>query len=558
MSDTATSESPDVLRRAPPAPADQGRRRGIVALNAVLIVLCLVFGAAFSYWRGQDVNFDQLNYHYYVAHAFQADRLSQDVAPAQIIHSYFNPALYFPFYFMVRHFPPPAAGMVLGSLHALNFWLVAIILWIVTPNLRLAPRVAAVACGVAISAAGPMTISEIGTTMSDLLVSLPILAGLALLMRADFGNRNAIRAALSIAVAGALLGASVSLKLTSASFAVAFAAAALVGWESWRSRLIAIVATALGGLVGAAAAGGFWYLRMWRMFHNPVLPFFNTIFKSPDYRTDASVFDDRFVPHGLLDALSYPFRWATTQHISSELDFRDGRFAILIVLGIAATAIRVALPGQAKGVSARLAPAGRRLITFCVVALCVWMYVWSIQRYIATLELLTGPAVLVLLQWIGLSRPRGGWALAAAAGGLAAVCVTTVRPTDWGHIAWGRTWFTVDIPPAKNGHPVYFLDGAPLSYIVPELQPGASVVEIIAWEDMRPTRDTVFTRRIKALLADPDNDVIRVIAAEPVSDSFRQTIAAYGLQVDDAGCQTTPGRPAPIIWCPINRVVPSQ
>jgi hypothetical protein len=558
MSETATSKSPASLRRPRSASADRGRRRGIVALNAVLIVLCLGSGAAFSYWRGQDINFDQLNYHYYIAHAFLADRLGRDVAPAQIIHSYFNPVVYFPFYFMVRHFPPPAVGMVLGALHALNFWLVAIILWIVTPKLRLAPRVAAVLCGLAISGAGPMTISEIGTTMSDLLVSLPILGGLALLMRADFSNRSPVRVALSIGIAGALLGASLSLKLTSASFAVGFAAAALVGWESWRTRLTAVIAAALGGVAGAAAAGGFWYLRMWRMFHNPVLPFFNTIFKSPDYRADAPVFDDRYIPHGLPDALSYPFRWAASQHISSELDFRDARFAILIVLGIAAIAVRAALPRQAPAVPAQLAPAGRRLITFFVVAFCVWMYVWSIQRYIATLELLTGPAALVLLQSIGLFRLRGGWPLPAAAGCLAAVCVTTVRPTDWGHIAWGKTWFTVDIPAAKNEHPVYFLDGGPLSYVVPALQPGASAVDIIAWEDMRPTRDTVFVRRIKALLADPDNDVIRVIAAEPVSDSFKQTMAAYGLQVEDAACRTAPGRPAPLIWCPVTRIAASQ
>ena len=533
------------------------RNRGLIVLNGVLIVLCLGFGAAFAYWRGQDTNFDQLNYHYYVPYAFWADRLSQDVAPAQVIHSFFNPVLYFPFYFMVRHFSPPAVAMVLGAFHGLNFWLVAVIMWIVTPKLRLAPRVAAVVFGLAISAAGPMTLSEIGGTMSDLLASLLILAGLALLMRADFGNRNTLRVAISIAIAGALVGAAASLKLTSASFAVGFAAAALVGWNSWRSRLIAIVATAFGGGVGAVAAGGFWYLRMWRMFHNPVLPFFNKIFRSPDYRTDISVFDDRFVPHGLLDALSYPFRWATSQHVSSELDFRDARFAILILLGIAAFVVHVALRKQAPGAPARFAPAGRRLIVFFVVAFCVWMYVWSIQRYIALLELLTGPALLVLLQGIGLSRRLGGWPLAAAAGGLAWVCVTTVQPTDWGHIPWGKTWFTVDIPPAKNDHPVYFLDGAPLSYVVPELQPGSSVIDIIIWEDMRPGNDTVFVRRIKALLADPANDVIRVIAAEPISDSFRQTIAAYGLKVVDAECKTIPGRPAALIWCP-SPVAPSQ
>ena len=45
------------------------------------------------------------------------------------------------------------------------------------------------------------------------------------------------------------------------------------------------------------------------------------------------------------------------------------------------------------GASMQWTPAGQRLAIFFVVAFCLWMYEWSIQRYIVVLELLLGPAL---------------------------------------------------------------------------------------------------------------------------------------------------------------------
>ncbi len=369
-------------------------------------MLSAMLGASLAYSLGQDVNFDQLNYHAYVADAFWTNRAGRDVAPAQIIHSFFSPLVYLPFYFMIKHFSPDMVGTMLGAIHGLNLSLVAVITWIVTPALRLVERLPTVAAAVVISAASPMAISEVGTTLSDLLTSIPVLGGLALLMRAEFQPGRAMSTSKWIVLAGALVGAAVSLKLTNAAFAIGLFAAAMVGWRSWSERVTAIAATCAGGCLGFAACGGFWYLRMWRTFGNPFFPYYNAIFRSPDYPSTASVFDQRFLPHGLMEALCYPFFWAVSEQ--AELPSRDIRFAVLIVAGLVALGVRVA---RGPNASMQWTQAGQRLAIFFAVAFCLWMYEWSIQRYIVVLELLLGPALVIVLQWCGF---RGcGWGFCA-------------------------------------------------------------------------------------------------------------------------------------------------
>jgi hypothetical protein len=521
-------------------------RRGRIALHAAIIALCAAIGAILSFTRGQDICFDQLNYHYYSAYAYLTDRLGRDVAPAQVMHSYFSPLVYVPFYLMVRHFPPRAVGMALGALHGLNLWLVFVIARIVTRAMPPTARTIAIVAAVAISALSPMAISEFGTSMTDIVISLPVLAGLALLMNADF--RQGPWAIVGIVLAGGLLGGATSLKLTGASFAIGLAVAALIGWTSWRHRVLAFLATASGGAIGFAVAGGAWYLTMWRSFGNPVFPYFNTIFRSPDYPAAKPLFDEHFIPHGVLEALSYPFRWTQIQMTTSEASFRDMRFAVLIVLGAIALAMRL-MRGRA---SPGGAPAGRRLIAFIAVAFAIWLYLWSIQRYLIPLELLAGPAIVVLLQWCGLSQVTRRHALAATAAALAIVCAFTIRSPDWGHLGWRKTWYEVNVPPPEGADPIYFLAGEPLSYVVPSLPSDAAAIGVIPWENLPSWGDTVFLRRIHELLADPRQSPLWAVASGQPSDDFKTAIAAYGLRLAPP-CVTTKGRPVPLTWCRLDR-----
>src|SRR5688572_22699541 len=68
----------------------------------------LVFGlpaaicAAWTVRAGKDVNWDLLNYHYYIAFQLLAGRVDQDFFAASA-QSYLNPVGYLPFYLMVAH-----------------------------------------------------------------------------------------------------------------------------------------------------------------------------------------------------------------------------------------------------------------------------------------------------------------------------------------------------------------------------------------------------------------------------------------------------------------------
>jgi hypothetical protein len=524
-----------------------------VVRHGTIIVLCIALGAAVALARGQDINFDQLNYHYYSAYAYETHRLDQDVAPGQVMHSYFCPIVYLPFYFMVRNLSPSLAGMGLGALHGLNLWLVFVIASTVARALPPPARISMTIAAVAISAASPMAISELGTSMADLLVSLPILAGVALMLRAD-GERGRLALTIaSIALAAALMGAAASLKLTAAAPAIGLAAASAIGWRLWRHRLIAIMATGLGGVIGFVSVGGSWYLSMWRMFGNPVFPYFNTVFRSPDYPSQTALFDARYVPHSILQALSYPFLWVTTQTKTAEIPFRDIRFALLTVLAVTVLGLRVSARTGAAGTPTM---AGRRLIVFFAVAFCLWLYEWSIQRYLVSLELLAGPAIVVLLQWSGCFGRVRGKTLIAMAAALAVLCIGSMQAPDWGHLGWQSDWYVVEAPAATSEPAFYVMDGEPLSYVVPALPSRPAAIEVVAWENVPSWGDTAFLRHIHALLADRRDRPAWAVASGPLSDHFKTAIARYGLK-PEGRCQTTDGRPFSLTWCPLVRTSPS-
>src|SRR5262249_53996648 len=80
-----------------------------------IVITAIVLTVAF----GKDTNFDQLNYHFYVAHSLLNSRVTEDFFPANQ-QSYLNPLPYLPFYWMVKAgWPSMLIACVLASIHAL-------------------------------------------------------------------------------------------------------------------------------------------------------------------------------------------------------------------------------------------------------------------------------------------------------------------------------------------------------------------------------------------------------------------------------------------------------
>ena len=460
------------------------RRRNPALAPVAIIIGAMLAGALYAWYAGDDINWDWQNYHDYNVWALIHGRYAIDVMPAGL-QTYFNPLVYFLAYGLRHALPPLYGGLAMGAIHGLN--LVAV--WYLTRAL-LGNQSGFVTIGAAllIAATGPMTLSEVGTSFSDILTAAPIVAGVALIVSADANARPRYLAA------GLLIGAMVGLKLTNVIFAAGAAVAVLLAARP----VIAVGYLALGGVIGGLATGGFWSLMLWRDFGNPVFPLFNGLFHSPEL-PQSNLLDNQFLPRSVAEALAYPIYWLRGLHPSSEFSFRDARFAVLLILLPAAYIARVV-----KG-SRIFARRDIQFIAFFVVSYLAWLTLFSIQRYAIVLELCCGPLIVLLLLRavgsIGIAErrllPVANGAIAVAAIGIA----LWSQPGDWWRRPWSMPYRPV-ISERLRQPATYMLLNKPTAYIAPLLPPrsrfyqiGDIVVPVVS--------GGVFDKRIRAGFADP-------------------------------------------------------
>lgn len=436
----------------------------------------MIAGALYTLAMGEDANWDWQNYHEYNVWAVITGRYDIDVIPAGF-QTYFNPLVYFPVYWLRHLLPPPAGLAIMGAIHGLNL---ALVWWMTRVLLGNATTVAALAAAIVIAAFGPMTLSEVGTSFSDILTALPIVAGFTLILsRADTDR-------VRILLAGLLIGAAVGLKLTNVVFALGAVAAMLLTTRP----LAGLFYLALSGIIGSVATHGVWSLMLWRDLGNPIFPLFNGVFTSPEL-LPTNILDLQFMPRSLLDALAYPFFWLLGDHRSSEYPFRDARFAIVMMLIPIAILTRIV-----RGVPIFTRRDAQMFALFGV-SYAAWLGLFSIQRYAVALELLCGP-VIVLLIW----RMLGAASSANLAAPIVAVAIALwSQPGDW----WRRPWsdpYRPVISEQLKQPAIYLMLDKPLAYVAALLPPQSRFYQL-ADIALPILSGGTFDHRIRAGLAAP-------------------------------------------------------
>lgn len=421
--------------------------------NAIVLLSFVIAAGWYSLHRGQDVNWDLKNYHYYNAYAYLHDRLTFDIAPAQL-QSYHNPLLDLPFYGLVALLNdwPRVIAFVMALPAAL-----AVFFLFRTLNLAMrdAPdREAHIVIAMLFGICGAAGISQWGSTMNEWHVTALAMAAVFVVVRAAARSTLSWQALL---LAGVISGAAAGLKLTASVSCTALFVALLALDRRGRSLL----PFALGAGAGLLAVSGAWMLTLYEQFESPLFPYFNNVFQSP-WIEARDILPKTFNPKSLTDAVLFPLGMLKRNSLASEPSLRDWHLPFLYLAGLAlvlkslgARAFRLAeLPA--------LDPLDRFLVAYVLTYYVLWLAVFAIYRYLIPLELLSGWLLAVLLRKLLPQIRLLPW-LAVA---LAVLWAMKLNP-NWGRVPFGERFFDVVVPAIPDNALVLLSSEEPLAYVVP-------------------------------------------------------------------------------------------
>ena len=366
-------------------------------LHRYFCILVPLLCGLYSWWLGQDCNWDLRNYHRYSPFALLNGKLTLDLAPAGI-RTYFNPALDLLYYWMTRYWTAPLAGLVMGFIHGLIFPLLLGIARAVCSGL---PEGDQNRVPLLLALAGMLTVgflTSVGNSMGDISSALPVLAALCLVTQHWDRLHADARATMGpLLLAGVLAGAGAGLKLTNMVYALSMCSALVMLPTSWRNRLSVITWFGIAVLIGLAISAGYWFWLMWTRFGNPLFPMFGSVFPTPLAPAGLD-YDINKMPQSALQALFWPILLTLDHDLVSEVRLDQLNWALVYLLFIdrgVLTIIRKINGGIPSPVP-RHSP-GDYLLAHLALGFVLWMACFSIYRYLVTIEVLTPLAIWLLL-----------------------------------------------------------------------------------------------------------------------------------------------------------------
>ena len=313
------------------------------------------------------------------------------------------------------------------------------------------------------------------STRNDAISALGFIFALVFLLPQD----KLVPSYKALAIASFTLGAFMGMKVTNVVYILGFAAAVLVVMPTWRTRIQAASICAVFGFIGILLFGGPWAWYLWQELGNPVFPMANGIFHAP-LGPELSFRDTRYLPSGIVQGLIYPVHFLFDGSLINEENFFDPRFQ-MTYFGAPVIALLSLLQMQK-----RKAKTLRPVIAVSIgllVAILAWLFMFSIERYMAAAWLL-GPsflACLMCLLWPKLLQHRK--ALVPTIAVCTLICMTTqsgpIRRTAWDTA--GQAYIQMDLPREFDfEHSIVIFSGSyPSAFIAPAFPKSALLTHAV-------------------------------------------------------------------------------
>lgn len=413
-------------------------------------VLCILFSSSIGLFLGQDLNWDAINYHFYLPHLALDGRFDQDFFAAGK-QSYLNPLLYFPFYFMVNSgVSPVVIVFVLSALQSFTFFILFLLIWALLKG-KVSFSSLVLIC--LVSSCSPVALQLLGSTFSDLFIAGFQLLSLFYLVLASRGNywKN-------LFLSGFFMGAAAGFKYVYAIYCLPLGGAVLLMFFRQGKNLFkALLACVLGGVVGFLSADGWWAYKLYIEFGSPTFPYFNGVFSS-DFYFDVSYPIDRFRKDDIFEILSFPFRVALPEpYYYSEVISPDVRLIVSFIFIVVSICVVVFFRGKFK-----FTPVALSLLTFFVSSFFIWAWISGNGRY-AIILLFIAPVVSMLAVYRIFSERvhRICWGVVL----VVQFCVIVIAGVPrWSPIEWADEWYPYEVPVELTLKPALFLSGEVISF----------------------------------------------------------------------------------------------
>jgi hypothetical protein len=479
---------------------------------------------------GPDRNWDLANYHLYDPYAYLHGRYSFDVGPAQA-QSYFNPVADLLFYGMVQTINrwPRVIAFTLGACHGINFFLLYRVIRLVVGDDDRRRQAVLRAAALAIGVSGAGVLGVLGTTTNDLISSIFVLAALLPCLRISGGIADAGSVRTGFLLAGASLGIAVGLKGTMALFLPAFAMI-VVYLAVTTKRYAELLVFAVASLSGLLLVAGYEMWTMWRLFDNPVFPFFNGYFRSPFYEP-GSPRDVRFLPDSVGAVLFDPFYLGLQRSTFSLgfFPFRDARLALaesLLAVLLARGAVRLLMRRAPRAHATAVVDARFGvLIAFVVVSYLVWVTSFASYRYAIVLEMLSGTVIVAAL----IRLIPGGWVRIAIALAALIAVIPTTRYFDLGHGRFDTGYIEVSTWSPPAGSQLLIIGNVGVGFVVPYLDPSVRVLGIEN-NYLHLDQGNRLIERVRQALREPVPARFVLISQEANPATIASTLAALRLR----------------------------
>ena len=421
-------------------------------------LICLLITATFVYSRGQDINWDLLNYHFYQGYSLLNGRFSTDIAAAGL-QSFLNPIPNVLAYLSIKYFAFPISA-----------WFFLLIQLTSVPALMLLTKKIGNKIGqhkpfahtipaLIIGLLSPIWISELGTTFFSSWTAPLVLWGVYFIFcsnnKSGFIKKN-------ILCAGLLIGLAVGFKLTNAPFAVS--ALLMIVALFYQNNLRTVAVASLFFIIGCGAGfalTAWWNLYLWIMWGSPVFPLYNAVFKS-EFFDLVNFRDMRWHIASIQELMGFLFEAARGTKKTSENMFADVRYLLVTLLLIATIFIK---PAQ------RLCLELIAFLVFMLTSFLLWSHTFAYQRYLIPFDLMLGLVVWILVVRVTRDE-RIRHAIMMA---LMLSVAMLMKVPDWGHAPIsqdGRNPLSVEMSSNLAATPArYVVVGSPITYVLPSLHP---------------------------------------------------------------------------------------